>query len=174
MRMRYVLDFDRTLFDTERSYVRFEERGLVAGDPAAWEVLDSAEFLYPDTRQFLERTRGVHPMAVLTFADTETYGPANSVFQRTAVERAVGQYVDEIVCTEDPDKSKHVSLFRSGEPVVFLDDTPAMLECVAAAHPHVLCVHVRRPETKHYDTETSFVTVSSLDDIEAVLSAHLV
>jgi FMN phosphatase YigB (HAD superfamily) len=139
------LDFDRTLFSTERFYEWLGESrmeriiGIVSGDIAA---PDFAAMLYVDAIDFLTRMRGGYRLVVLTF-------DANEGLQRKKLQGSgITGLVDDIIITQG-DKGEEAKRYleRIGaypKGHAFIDDRPEYLFAMRAAAPGVATILIRR------------------------------
>ena len=85
----FILDFDRTLFDTEQFYVHLSDRGLrhlVGGVELFENEIDLTQFIYKDAQRFLsEQPRDrLHVVSAVAIAT----GDAPCEHQRKMIERS--------------------------------------------------------------------------------------
>lgn len=133
--MKYILDFDRTLFDTESFYRASEAAGFhpEALDVAVWQQLQVTDFIYSDALTFLKQQQP-KDVVILTATSEYKYGPAVTAYQKAKVEQEpVNTLVSEVVYV-DLDKGPAIQSiaahWEEDEPVVFVDDLLA--NCLAA------------------------------------------
>ena len=152
--MTYLLDFDRTLFDTDaykaylaeqpayREFLALPELELAAildRDAAAGKLAyapgELAPFLYPDALAFLN----ARPDARIV-----TFG--NPHLQRSKVESALHALsLSEVHYTGDLRKGPYLlANFASQDGLVLVDDALAELESVAASCPAMRAIEMRR------------------------------
>lgn len=139
------LDFDRTLFDTERFYAwlggeRFSRiLALTAGtiDPP-----DFAKLLYPDSIDFLKKARETHRLVLLSFA-------LNLTLQRKKVRGSgVVSYLDDVIITDDPKgpvaKEYIARLGDPGWQHAFIDDAPENVSEMKETNPEMNVIRIAR------------------------------
>ncbi len=169
--MQYILDFDHTLYNTDlfvSAAGPYRESGLWV-TPAIWDILDSKDFFYDDSIQFLKRQQKEH-VRILT-AMTPSLGPESCEFQKVKVERSgVQTYVSDTIYMEG-DKGSFIAEMYDGSPTVFVDDRIDHL-LSAKKHCHeILVVQMVRPglEGKIPTAESEGVpVVNSLSALEAL------
>lgn len=143
--MKYILDFDHTLFDTERFSEAAEsckENGVWV-TPAIWDIFDASEFFYKDVIDFLsEHDR---EDAHLLTAVTPSLGPEATLFQQEKVERSgILNYVKTVTYMEG-DKGPYVAELFDGSPALFVDDRADHLQSALEHCPQVVVAQMIRP-----------------------------
>lgn len=153
--MNYLLDFDRTLFDTDA----FKRALLVRPELAGFSPLEEmdlaaelntrsregrlafapgelAEFLYPDVRPFLEAYRD--RVRIVTFGNPD--------LQRIKIESALaGLPAIEYWLTHEVRKGAYLANCElGGDPHALIDDAPLELEILDASCPHIEGIEIRR------------------------------
>lgn len=151
MLMIFALDFDRTLFDTDRDFASIEERGLTAliGDPSIHEVVDPVPFLYPDAIPFLQRQN--KQKIFIVSAITPEYGPLSDAYQKDKIERCgMREYVEDIflVVGSKVPALKIIMERHPDETIIFVDDRSDVIVAVTDELPEVVCVHIVREGAK--------------------------
>jgi len=159
--MKYILDFDRTLFDTELLYQRFarddvDKNVLV---PAIWESYQAKDFLYPDTVPFLTQ-HDPGDLIILTAYGTK-YGDQVCEYQQAKVEQTpILDLVSQIHFVEH-DKAAIMqtiaTTYGPSEPLVFVDDLLEHCLAVKAAVPDCQCYLIQR--TSSPITPTADITI---------------
>lgn len=147
--MRYILDFDHTLFDTDALWAEAAKVGIAnVSTPRTWDIFRVADFFYEDTIAFLS-SKKKEDVTILT-AWTPREGPEAEAYQRRKLEEAaLDSYVSNIIMMEG-DKSPYVESLYEGEPTIFLDDKAKHLELTKARCPDIMCVQIiRHNATKH-------------------------
>lgn len=149
--MRLIIDFDHTLFDTQRlRYALLDEVGQRGkGEKTPQPALAQLEhYLYADALPFLQRHRQ-HHITLLTFGSPR--------WQRYKIERSgIDRLVDDILVTED---SKVAALMAQGigiehddsERIFFINDRGSEIDAMTAAFPTMRAVWIRRPGSKYVD-----------------------
>lgn len=147
--MRLIIDFDHTLFDTQRLRHALmdeaDQRGR--GEPTLQPALAQLEhFLYADAVPFLRR-HTQHHITLLT--------AGNPRWQRYKIERSgIDRLVDDILITE---QSKVAALTAQGigierndsERIIFINDRGSEIDEMTAAFPTMHAVWIRRPGSKY-------------------------
>lgn len=139
------LDFDRTLFDTDRFYEWLgDERFSRLLDLAAGkiEAPDFAEMVYSDTIPFLKRAKETHRLVLLTFA-------MNTALQRRKVRGSnLVSYFDDIIMTQGAKGQEAKNYLErmgdTGWEHAFIDDAPLNIDNVKMVTPHVKCIRIDR------------------------------
>lgn len=154
--MRYFLDFDRTLFDTD-SFKRYlasrDHDASITGEPEedvarrlnelvrsgtlSFALGELAPFVYEDARLFL--TAHADEVTIITFGNVE--------FQRIKVESALSQeYAAQSLYTGDVLKGDFLSSSPSyaGERAWYVDDRVHELERMQETCPQIVAYEMRR------------------------------
>jgi hypothetical protein len=150
--MRYYLDFDRTIFDTDafKEYVRGlpgnealqacspEELGpaIVALKDLSFAPGELSRFLYPDAAQFLRDKENA--VTIITFGDR--------AFQEAKAKSALyGIPRMSVMYTGDIRKGKHLAPHvHLHADAILVDDAPLELEILAAECPRLQLYEIRR------------------------------
>ncbi len=152
--MLYLLDFDRTLFDTN-AFIRAAVHHCVA--PETVPLPRVADFAYPDAREFLARHKGVAQLCVLTTGE--------EALQRAKVaESGISVLVDRVHIVPELKGAAAAALVAemSAAPVVFVDDTIAQLLDVARMVPDAHIVRMRRPGSGYTERDE---TPEGMDEV---------
>jgi hypothetical protein len=163
--MRYILDFDRTLFSTERfiSAAALDVQDSSRLTASIWDTYDASSFLYEDTIPFLE-SLSPEKVVILT-AWSERFGPQVYDFQTAKVERSgVTKYVSEVELVSG-DKGPHIRKLLTSEPTVFVDDKIAQLLSAKEHCPEVTVVQMIRPSVSGLPTHPSVPIITSLKEL---------
>lgn len=141
------LDFDRTLFDTDRFYEWLgDEYSLRILALMAGEITppDFASYLYPDTIDFLHEVKKSYRLVLLTYA-------INVALQhRKIADSGISQFMDDIIVTQ---REKWIDakeyLARSGDPRsasghVFIDDAPENIAGMMRENPSIRSIRIDR------------------------------
>ena len=175
--MKYILDFDRTLFDTNALLQKLQAAAvdLTHLGPEHLSGMNMADFLYADTVLFLQ-SKQPKDIAILT-ALGASYGDKIREFQTAKVEQEpIISLVDQVVYVEHEKGGRAAEIVRQwpvGEPVVFVDDLLENCLSVQAAVPSVHCFLLRRENAVTQDVfAVSGVTlVQNLSEVEAFVAA---
>ena len=146
--MKYILDFDRTLFHTELLYEALDRDGVdrTILVPAIWESYQAKDFLYPDTVPFFTQ-HNPDDLIILTAYGTK-YGDQVRAYQQAKVEQApILDLVSQIHFVEH-DKvtimQTIATTYGPDEPLVFVDDLLEHCLAVKAAVPDCQCYLIQR------------------------------
>jgi len=148
--MIFFLDFDRTLFDTEKFYNALERALIVPGNPVT--VEDLARYLYADSIPFLEERTRAGDICILV-------SRGEVVIQKTKAENsAIIPYLSDALYV-GPGKSKgdaiqtYLNMHPGTQKSFFLDDTITELEQVAEKCSDVTVVRMRRVTARNAGQE---------------------
>lgn len=162
--MKHIfLDFDRTLFDTERFYNSLELtyiEGIIAGNIGA----DFSKFLYSDALSFIWNVRADGFCCHLV-----TFG-RRSVQECKFKLSGLEPYFDQTFYVEQGSKAEIIKNYlNSGvsfEKVVFIDDTIEHLEAFVAEIPTGQVIRMARPGAK--GSEVANNRFSIFKDLDSV------
>lgn len=167
--MKYIFDFDHTLYCTEK-FVEAAEPYKANGEwltPRVWDLLDASTFFYDDTIDFLKAQKP-KDITILT-AWTPTLGDKSFDFQRVKIEKSgVSEYVGEIIIMEG-DKGPHVKSIYDGTPTVFIDDRIDHLLSSREHCPEVMVIQMVRDDAGMLPGDPSVPVVSALNEISEVI-----
>jgi FMN phosphatase YigB (HAD superfamily) len=159
--MKHIfLDFDRTMFDTERFYNSLELtyiEGIIAGNIGA----DFSRFLYPDVLSFIWNVRAAGFCCHLV-----TFG-RRSVQECKFKLSGLEPYFDQMFYVEQGSKAEIIKNYLdsgvSCEKVVFIDDTLEHLEAFVAEIANGQAFRMARPGAKGSEVSNSrFKTLQNL------------
>lgn len=135
--MRYYLDFDRTIFDTDAFVTYWHQRAVAAGGTEPiFAPGELSQFLYSDAAQFLRDKENA--VTIITFGEqalqeakikSALYGIPRMAVMYTGVVRK-GDFL-----------APHTHLHHDA---VLVDDSPEELEVLAAACPDLQLYEIRR------------------------------
>jgi len=165
--MILVLDFDRTLFDTDAFYERIRVRGIehLLGTLASLRSVAVASLIYPEVVPFLH-AHAFEAVHIVTSVKG-VYGRWDARVQREKIRRSgVSTLVDSVVVVEN-DKVPAITALVGDTPAVFIDDLPQHLAAVRVALPNVTCVHIDRLGTA---PPTDFPRISNLNELGAIVN----
>ena len=173
--MKYILDFDRTLFDTPAYYQKVAELKLeeIQFDPEIWKQIEADEFLYEDVIDWLS-TKSQEDLYILT-AVNPNYGDGQGTHQKGKLTGSkVEELVSDVVFTQGL-KGEHVAeiakQFPPDETIVFVDD---MLEqCVSVKNtlPDTVCCLIVRDESliEKVDIPEGIKVVRCLSEVDDII-----
>jgi hypothetical protein len=163
--MKYILDFDRTIFDTERLYEELSKVGArdIAGTVDSLDLLDVPSLVFADAQRFLI-THNKNNIVVLSSCtgeiDTWDHEYQLEKIYRSGIKDLVSNIV--VVTSE---KSQLLVKYKGDEECVFVDDIMGHLLAVKKVVPEVICVLMDRDNMNGLD-QTDFLNISSLDDLD--------
>lgn len=168
--MKYFLDFDRVLFDHDalRQAIQAEQVEHLYAEPALWDVLTPADFLYDDVPDFLAKLPTADTVVISAY--TARIGPNAAAYQdRKLAESGIGNYVSEVVVMDGP-KAPHIAA-RTTDLAYFIDDKRRYVEEVTSACPNVTCIQLLRPgaqRTKFDDVTKPDLVIPVVPDLVEV------
>lgn len=173
--MKYILDFDRTLFDADALLADFrkDQVDLTALTAATLAPYTMADYLYPDVLDFLGR-KNPQDVYILTALSVK-YGERILEYQTAKVEQEpLLGLIKEVVYTEK-DKGeparKITTQFTQPETVVFVDDLISNCLAVKASLPRAKCfLMVREPgEVGDICSQRGIPIVHTMAEVEAAM-----
>ena len=172
--MKYILDFDRTLFDTDLFIKQVVADGHqeTLMTPKIWDQYAVIDFLYPDVFPWLS-TKQTKDLHILT-AWTPGYGLQAEAMQQKKLTAANLESLVAAITFISGDKGKPAakiaSQFPPQETVVFVDDLIENCLSVKQNLPNsVTCLMVRNPEIV---SEIPVIpVVHTLYDIDAMIGS---
>lgn len=165
--MKYLLDFDHTLFDTDAFVraVRLSGTKIPLVSEEIWGEFVAADYLHNDTLDFL-KSKNPTDIIILTMV-TVSYGELAFPFQKRKVEQEpILSHVQEIEYVDDvkgPRAAEIAKQFPPEEPIVFVDDHIEQCLSVKQHVPQCRCFLLVRDRSVIGD-------VKSIQDIEVVHS----
>lgn len=169
--MRYILDLDHTLLQTERFITDVMRDGRLDTliTPGIWEHYDPRAYLFPDVLPWLAE-RSPEELVLLTMYTPRLGGEARA-FQEEKVRRLGFFEQFGTVRVMDGEKGPHVAELAGEEPAVFVDDSPVHLQSAREHAPAVTVLEMRRSEyaAEHAKTAPVAPTIASLTDIDAMM-----
>lgn len=171
--MRYILDVDHTLLDTERfvADVARDGRSEILVTPSIWEYYEPRDYLFPDVFDWL-RAREREQVAILT-ACTPALGPLAREFQREKIRCACLDEFAAAVVVMEGEKGPYVHELAGGEAAVFLDDSLVHLRSARREAPQVRCVQMHRPEYDWVErsADPEIPVVGALAELDAMMNS---
>lgn len=149
------LDFDRTLFDTEKLYEWLgEDRFGKMAQVVALRIQppDFGAMLYADTLPFLESAKETHELVLLSYA-------MNTKFQKLKIDGSgIAHFFTDVIITQKekgievksylarkgstPGAPDHEHLRLDGN--VFVDDVPRNVSEMKTTNPRICCIRIDR------------------------------
>jgi len=143
--MKYILDFDRTVFDMDRLYACITKNNpLVAlGTVASLENIDLTRFIFPDALAFLV-TQQQNDICIVS----SCYGTSavwDMAYQTEKIKRSgIAQYVNKVFVVPESKVAVIKRLSQDTVATVFVDDHPEHVQAVASALPEVHTFYLDR------------------------------
>lgn len=166
--MLFFLDFDRTIFDTEKFYNALEKGLIIPSEALSLESIE--QYMYEDTLPFLQRRTEMGDTLILV-----TRGEL--VIQKTKVENSgiASFFLEKLYVQNEESKDAAISAYLGRHEVTgktcFVDDTISELEAVKAHCPEVLVVRMRRSTAKNAGTEAPhLLTAATFAELESVVT----
>lgn len=172
--MKYLLDFDRTLMDTDRlgAAARLEEKLHLVGTPDFWDHYQATDFLYADVLAWL-RAKDTADVHILT-----AYKPSQGELAKLYQEGKIGSggFSDHVggVTVMDGQKGPVAAAIAKqwlpSEPIVFVDDLLeqclSVKEALPEAHCFLMCRGGARVEAL---LPPGLTTVCSLLEVDVIM-----
>ena len=176
----FFIDFDRTLFDTEKFYTWLGEDVYKKIDDIVEGKQQPPHFtamVYSDVPAFLEFARTKYHLVLLTFLKVE-YSSNPVMMQQMKINGSgIAQYFNDIIITTK-DKAIRAKEYLAlhgevGKPHLFIDDEMGNISRMKEENPEVTCYLMRRfvrPDANSGDLHFApdFV-VKDLDELKAQL-----
>lgn len=176
--MKYLIDFDQTLFDTGAFAAEVERGGRRAErfTPRIFHSYEASDFLFPEVESWL-RARARRDLFLVT-AITPSLGPEAEAFQREKVERSglLPLFEDAVFLVGEKGvvAAEIAQQFPPSETIVFIDDRLEQCRSVRAALPAaVCCLMVRdRATIPALSEEWGISVVHDLREVDGVVGVR--
>jgi len=174
--VKYLLDFDRTLFDTNSCYT---DLALKWGEPLQftpelWSRLSASDYLYSEVKPWFATKDSADVIIITAF--TPEYGPDSKAYQAEKVKSSgLSEEVSRVIVMEG-EKGQTVksvvSTLPVTEKVVFVDDRIEQCLSVKRANPEVIvCLMVRdRAVIGDVSSVQGIYVVHCLRDVDDVIN----
>lgn len=168
--MKYLLDFDRTLFDTDTfsSKVLEDGHGALIGTPEVWHHYTADQFLFSDVVPWLQ-TKQKDSLHILS-AFTPSQGEQAKSFQEAKIASGgFGNLFATITVMEGLKGRAAVGItqeFPPHEKVVFVDDRLDQCISVSSALPQSHCFYIQRNEVTLVEIPKHIRHVTCLDEVD--------
>jgi hypothetical protein len=171
--MKYILDFDRTLFDTDafKAQVAKDNKTDSLLTPAIWQQYSARDFLYNDVRAWLQK-KPLESVVILTALSPEA-GPLASEFQKAKLASSgMCDLVSEVIFMVG-DKGKYVQDIAAGQPACFVDDLLSHHQSVQKYAPYVTSLYMDRAGTVVAQklVDSNIHLVRNLAEVDAIMGA---
>lgn len=174
--MKYILDFDHTLLDTDAFVARVDQddRRPILITPGIWQHYDVRSFLYTDVLDWLQ-SKPKESLHILT-AMTPELGPLSCEFQKTKLRSGA---FDSLVASttfmigEKGEAAAEIAAqFSPHETIVFVDDKLEQCLSVQAALPQAICCLIVRDVSQAVSTPSApgIHVVHTLADVDGILN----
>lgn len=173
--MKYILDFDHTLLDTDAfvNQVTVDEKLKDLIIPEIWKQYNVHNFLYEDVLEWL-KSKTPQNLHILT-AWTPDLGLQAEAFQR---EKILSGKFDKLVSSitfvvgeKGKAAAEIASQFPPREPIVFVDDRIEQCLSVKKSIPRAICCLMIRNHSTNHDVREKgdLIVVNTLWDIDDII-----
>lgn len=170
--MKFILDFDRTLFDVEQLYASLEllNKRHLAGTEESFSCVDFTQLLFPDVQNFF-RTKQKSDIYILS-STSGLSGDWEADYQRKKISQTqLDSQVKEVFIMsgeKGPHVAEVIKSFDVQEQVIFIDDRIEHCLSVSQQVPHVLCFLLVRNAENIGDIHTikNISVVHTLRDVD--------
>jgi hypothetical protein len=175
--MKYLVDFDRTLFDFEalKAQVTSDEKHDLVGMVEFWEHYTATDFLFPDVLSWLE-DKGKDAVHVLT-AFSPYLGAEAEAYQREKIHSGGFNELVGAITVMEGEKglaaAKIAERFLPHEPIVFIDDWDEQCASVKKYLPQAHCFLISRYGVVPEVVPAGVTVVSSLREVDGIMSERL-
>ena len=169
--MKYILDFDRTLFDTSAYVAAVTQAGLTPAEritPDVWNRYQVRDFLYPEVLEWLQ-SKNQADIHILTAISPEL-GPLATEFQTQKLRSANLESLVDGITFMIGDKGTYVKDIAGTADTVFVDDKLSHHISVKEHAPAVHRVLMQRPgESVESTSEPGIITVHNLYELDELI-----
>ena len=166
--MKYILDFDRTVFDMDALYEKIESvnPGVEVGTVESLKDINLEELLFPDALDFFS-LQDQENIQIVSSSFGLT-GQWDLEYQKIKIEKSnVAQYVSDVHVVADSKISTIKRIARNVDQAVYVDDHP---EHVLNAMQHISGLTVVYINRKNEQPEIPGVkTIRSLAELEGII-----
>lgn len=141
--MKYILDFDRTLFDVEALYQQLDRTNArhLAGTTDSFKTVSMADLLYPDVTDWLQQ-KPIEDLYILSSSSGLT-GEWERDYQREKIiATGVGALVAEVIVVQGEKGGSAAEIakrFPPSDRIVFIDDRIEQCLSVQMCVPRAQC-----------------------------------
>ena len=172
--MKYILDFDHTLLDTDRfvAQVTADNREDIRITPGIWQFYNVRDYLYEDVLSWLQ-SKTKSDVHILT-AMTPSLGPESCDFQREKLHSGNFTELVESITFMIGEKGKAAAeiakRFPPHEPLVFVDDRLDQCLSVKVAIPEAHCFMIVREGDLSVAVPPEVSVVSNLAEVDVIMN----
>jgi FMN phosphatase YigB (HAD superfamily) len=174
--MKFVLDFDRTLFDTHNCYQALRDIWGESLDftPELWTGFNAQAYLYPDVMEWLT-SKHQADLYIVT-AHTPSHGPQSEEYQIEKLHRSgLHAHTHSVTIMEGlkgPTVADLATLWPSDELIVFVDDKREQCLSVKQHNPNAICCLMARDKSVIGDIDEvqGMPVVHCLADVDDVIN----
>ncbi len=173
--MKYLLDFDRTLFDTAAfgQQVNNDGEGSHLFDSDIWKKYQASDYLFPEVIDWLEQKNKEDLFIVTAYVSALGLSAQDYQAEKLRSSKIEGKVESVILVKEDKGKvvAKITDQFLPDEPVVFVDDKIEQCLSVRAHAPQVQCFLMVRNRSVVGEIEEvkGIKIVSSLKELDVMI-----
>lgn len=171
--MRYLLDFDRTLMDTDRlkAVTADDDLNHLVGNPEFWEYYRASDFLYPDVMAWLMK-KAPEEVHILT-AFKPSQGEFAKLFQEGKIlSGGFREHVGSVTVMEGQKGAAAREIaahFPAHEPIAFVDDLIEQCLSVKTALPQAECFVICRHGRAEAQLPPGLHYVTCLSEVDAIM-----
>jgi hypothetical protein len=171
--MKYLLDFDHTLLDTEKLKQQTAKDGRLdlVGTPEFWKHYAVRDFLFPDVIPWLQSKPKESLHIVTAFKPSQ--GPQAKAFQEAkCMSDGFSDHFESVTVMEGEKGTVVVEIaerFSVGESVVFVDDRLSQCLSVKEHLPHAYCFLMVREGEVPKVVPAGIIAVSTLAEVDGMM-----
>lgn len=167
--MKYILDFDRTVFDTDALYKRLDEqkRSTEAGTLASLESLgDISDLVFSDAMIFFT-AHNKTDLCIVSSCKGKS-GNWERTYQEKKIEHSgISKFVDQVLVVESGKVAVISELVKKfSEDTVFVDDMLEHLETLNSVDKNLKLVQIKRNPLA---STGNFPVISQLSELDAII-----
>ena len=172
--MKFILDFDHTLMDTDRFVADAKKAGFTFEEivtPEIWQSFLVRDYLYPDVLPWLESKK--RDDLILLTATTPSLGPRAREFQKEKISSVNFQNIFSSIIVMQGSKDVDVAKIYDGTPACFVDDSLSHHIAVQNNTPEVISILIDRPNSSHVEqaTHSNIYAAKNLADVDAIIES---
>jgi len=168
--MKYILDFDRTIFDMDALYRAIEQTnpGVPLGTVASLDGIDMSRFFFADVMTFLQ-THNQQDIEIVSSCHGLTKRWSDR-YQAEKIKRSgIDSFVAAVHVVSDSKIEIIKTIMKNNPEAIFVDDHPEHVASVSAAIPELQVFFLNRKNENQVVSDVPGITsLADLDDMIAV------